>query len=119
MTTCLRAPSVKTLQTRLAMDLEGATALRKLLVKWREAPADERADAADAALNLANHVLYAYDVEALRATCQWDSYYGDTVALYVNRGDTYEPTLLYDVRKESWWVGSLGDWWERQESLEL
>lgn len=116
MTTCLRAPSVKTLQARLSLSREGANHLRKLLVRWREAPANERDDAADAVLTQADDYLNGYGVETIRNPDDWDSYYGDCIALYANAGDTYTPTVLYDPRDESWWVGSWGDWYERYES---
>jgi hypothetical protein len=35
------------------------------------------------------------------------------VALYVNMGDTYVPTLIYDVKKQKFIVASWGDWYEK------
>ena len=42
-------------------------------------------------------------------------YWGEAVAAYVNRGDTYDTTLLLDVRSGRWYVTSWGDWVESYE----
>jgi len=34
---------------------------------------------------------------------------------YVNMGDTYITTLIYDYRRGSWLISSWGDWIEREE----
>jgi hypothetical protein len=35
-----------------------------------------------------------------------------TVALYVNMGDTYDATIIYDCLKDKFYVGTWGDWYE-------
>jgi len=76
--------------------------------------------AVDTALDEVNRALDAHGIEALRHEGTWDSYYGDTVALYVNTGETYAPTVLYDIDSDTFEVTSWGDWYEaferRQES---
>ena len=44
-------------------------------------------------------------------------YFVDTVALYVNLGDTYITTILYDVVKEDYFCTSYGDWLEENDVL--
>ena len=39
-------------------------------------------------------------------------YWGDCVFLYCNSGDTYSPTIGYDVNKEEFLITSWGDWYE-------
>lgn len=39
-------------------------------------------------------------------------YWSNTVALYINRGDTYDATVVYDVAENSFTVSSWGDWYE-------
>jgi len=57
-----------------------------------------------------------HGVEAIRDECYWvDGYWGNTVLLYVNTGDTYDKTLCYDVIDDSFFLGSWGDWWEQHE----
>lgn len=39
-------------------------------------------------------------------------FWRNTVLLYVNQGDTYAPTLAYDVREDRFIITSWGDWYE-------
>lgn len=40
-------------------------------------------------------------------------FWRDTVLLYVNQGDTYAPTLAYDVREDRFIITSWGDWYDQ------
>ncbi len=71
---------------------------------------------AEAVLEEVNKLIDGHGVEALRDENAWDNYYGDTIATYVNMGDTYETTLLYDVREHEFHVTSWGDWYEAYEA---
>ena len=71
-------------------------------------------DQIDKALDTINEILKGYGVESIRDN-NWDSYYCDIGILYVNMGDTYIPTVIYDTRKDSWYVTSWGDIVERNE----
>jgi hypothetical protein len=57
-------------------------------------------------------LLKGYGVEAIRGDTWEGSFWTDCVALYVNMGDTYVPTVLYDVNKDVFRVTSWGDWVE-------
>lgn len=46
---------------------------------------------------------------------QFYGYYGDIGLLYVNMGETYAATIIYDTRKDKFMVCSLGDIVEREE----
>lgn len=70
----------------------------------------------DNTLTQANQLLNAHGVEAIRGR-NWDSFYHDIVALYVNRGDSYTTTLMFDVTRDRFLVSSMGDWVERNERL--
>lgn len=69
-----------------------------------------------------NEVLDGHGVEALRVgngeEMQGDPYipnrhfWQDVRFEYVNMGDTYTPTIGYDVAKERFVVSSWGDWYE-------
>lgn len=64
----------------------------------------------DAVLDLANILLDGHGVEAIRVPgAHVDRYYYDIVGLYVNMGDTYIPTLVYNTRHHKFHVTSLGD----------
>ena len=63
------------------------------------------------------HRYSSYGIETIRDECYWvDHYWQDTVLLYINTGDTYAPTLYYDVIKDIFGLGSWGDWWEWHET---
>lgn len=53
----------------------------------------------------------AYGIEAIRGNWQ-NGYWGDIVCCYVNRGDTYIPTILYH-RDRGFILSSWGDYVER------
>lgn len=64
----------------------------------------------DEALHRCNELLNGYGVEAVRGRDWISHYYQDINLLYVNKGDTYAPTIIYDTKKEIYYVGtSWGD----------
>ncbi len=69
-------------------------------------------DDIDEALTYFDTAIDAFGIEAIRDP--EESSFG--IALYVNRGDTYDCTILYDMKKESFEIGSWGDWFEKWES---
>ena len=58
-----------------------------------------------------NEVLKGFGVEAIRGNYV-DSYYQDIQATYVNMGDTYDYTILFDSENEKFVLTSWGDWVE-------
>jgi len=68
----------------------------------------------DYALDVINKLIGGYGVESIRG--EWvDHYYQDINLLYVNKGDTYEPTVIYDTMKKKWYIGvSWGDIVEKE-----
>jgi len=60
----------------------------------------------DGALELLNKEFKGYGVEPVRGRNWGGHYYQDINLLYVNKGDTYEPTVIYDTQKDSWYVGT-------------
>ena len=118
-------PSVNTIERRLGVDRSTALKARKLLdgrldpdtfesvQQWvsRCYNPPSRQDRVEVALN---ELLDMYGVESIQG--EWvDRYYGHTVAIYLNTGDSYLPTLLFDTDKERWYVTSVGDWIEAEE----
>lgn len=57
-----------------------------------------------------NVALDGHGAEAIFGDCV---YRPDLV--YINLGDTYATTLLYDYTRTRWSIGSWGDWIEAQE----
>lgn len=62
----------------------------------------------DKALNEADKILQGFGVEAIKDNGR-DSYYCDIGLLYVNKGDTYTTTLVYDTRKKRFIIAAWGD----------
>jgi len=72
-------------------------------------------DSVDTALKLANVLMHGYGVESIEGGYQVDRYYYNIVALYVNTGDSYNNTLLYETERERFLLTTMGDWVERNE----
>jgi hypothetical protein len=72
----------------------------------------------DSALNLANEYLEGYGVEPITSEvgCWAGKFYGNILGLYVNMGDTYKKTILYDTRKGDFLITSMGEFVERNSS---
>lgn len=107
-------PSKKTIEQRLGPYFKhegvdpkvGAAMVRKAL---------EEAKNPDAALEAVNALIHGHGIESIRGDYQVDRYYYDIVALYVNMGDSYAATLLYETDTSQWHVLSYGDWVEWKE----
>jgi len=64
----------------------------------------------DAMMQEANELVGGYGVEAIRDENYWESWWWkDTIALYVNMGDSYVPTILYDVNERNFRVACTAD----------
>lgn len=103
----LSMPDAKKL--RKQMDLVGTEAFDRYGLRKRyEVQVDD-------VLELASKLAGAHGVEAIRGDYFVDNYYHDIVALYVNMGDTYNPTLLYATDEDRWVLTTWGDWVERNQ----
>ena len=67
----------------------------------------------DAVMEDANNILNGFGIEALRDENAWvDHYWQNTIALYVNLGDTYITTIVYDTENREFLITSWGDFYE-------
>lgn len=55
-------------------------------------------------LKRANSLLGGHGIEVIRSHDHDDRYWGRAVALYVNMGDQYHPTLWYDVYNQEFLI---------------
>lgn len=69
----------------------------------------------DKVLDYVDKILRAHGIESIRGEYHVDNYYFDIVALYVNMGDTYSATLLYETDKRRFLLTTWGDWVERNQ----
>ncbi len=106
----MATPSEKTLREVLGLEAADAMILKSALVTADGGSAKN----IDRALKLADRMMEAHGVEVIRGE-GWHNYYGDAAALYVNTGDTYTGTLLYDVDKDRFYATTYGDWVKSQE----
>jgi hypothetical protein len=70
---------------------------------------------ADRIIEKLNFIMEGYGVEAIIGRTETHKYWDDTVALYINMGDTYNPTIIYDVNDEKFVVTTWGDWVEENQ----
>jgi len=70
-------------------------------------------------MEAANEILDGHGVEGARGEgANLGKYWRDTILLYVNMGDTYDATILFDPDEEEFSIGSWGDFieeWEQEE----
>lgn len=112
----MRAPSIK----RLMAFFPNVAPIELNAVK-RAIQFAADATTVDAALEVANKALEGFGVEAVnedpngrRRTPRGNvMYYGSIGLLYVNTGDSYNATILYDTRRETFILSTLGDVVER------
>jgi len=62
------------------------------------------------AMDEINKIIDGYSIEVIRSSEEFNSYYGDIVAEYVNMGDQYTPTIFYDNIKKQIQVICFEDW---------
>lgn len=83
---------------------------------------DDFLKAVDDAMDDANDVLDGHGVEGLPGEgADIGRYWRDTIALYVNLGDTYDRTILFDTDNEEFLIDSWGDFleeWEKESEEE-
>jgi hypothetical protein len=66
------------------------------------------------ALDRADTIITGHGVEAIQG--RWvNSYYGNIVGLYVNKGDTYALTVLFDTPRHKFYITDLGTWVEENQ----
>ncbi len=78
---------------------------------------DEFVKAIDDAMDKANEILDGHGIEAAKGEgSNLGSYWRDTILVYVNLGDTYDTTILFDPDEEEFSIGSWGDFVENWEN---
>lgn len=109
------SPSVAQLEKALELPRKSGRQLKMALSRVADA------NGVDRALAEADQILEGHGVEAIRGNVlrggeRHDTrYYGDILALHVNMGDTYVPTIIYDVGTDRFYAMSWGDWVEWRE----
>lgn len=95
-------------------NFEEMSEIESKIKEWNSDPCS--GNCVDERLDEANEILDGYGVEVLRGKAWNDRYYGNIIALYVNMGETYEKTIVYDVSKGEFMLTSWGDFMEEWEA---
>jgi len=67
----------------------------------------------DTKLEYCNQYLNGYGIEPITGEFTWvNHYYQNIIALYVNLGDTYTTTIVYDTERGKFLISSWGDFYE-------
>jgi hypothetical protein len=98
-----RVPTITHLQARLRLSYSAARDVRSHLKSARECPIPTADSAMDVALLNCSPLIGGHGVEHLATT---DIY--DPGVSYVNMGDPYIPTIVYDARTGSLVLGAWG-----------
>lgn len=111
----LPRPTPKNLREVLGMK-SGASKAARLL---REAEDSTRPQDVEKALDAVEEIMQedgaTFGTEPIRGDSFDHPYFADAVALYINTGDTYNGTVVYDVERDKFYVTSWGDWVEDYE----
>jgi hypothetical protein len=68
-------------------------------------------------MNILNTLTQGYGVEAIVINGKWiDKYWMDNCGLYVNQGDTYSRTIVFDTANGNYICTSWGDFFEEKEN---
>ena len=69
-------------------------------------------------LTVLNELIDGHGIEPIQVSEELyqDSYYGNCIGEYVNLGDTYITTIVYNTIEREWLVTSWGDYFETKES---
>jgi len=117
-----RIPSVDKIESIGGIDRADAIKIRRLL-DGRDDPMSYEAgqkrdrecyfspDKTDLILTVVDSILGTCGVETIHI----DGQLGEGVADYCNNGQSYDPTILYDVQRDAFYVTSWADWVETAE----
>lgn len=111
-------PSVKTMMEYLHISKDDARKIKKILTgkidlmtidsaRKREEDAYNHHDKITLALEAVNEVMDGFGSEYIESI--EDSCYNAEGLEYINMGDTYTNTMMYDYRDQIWRVGTQGD----------
>lgn len=84
--------------------------IEKMVDKYNKMRVDKRD--VDGIMEKFDRMLDGYGIEAVRGHDYQDSYWGDILFLYVNMGDTYTKTVVYDTQMKRFVFSSWGDYYE-------
>ena len=82
------------------------------VAEWKRACYHEPSAGPEAILRAIDATLGTYGTEPIDCTKHYQRYWHSCAAVYVNVGDTYEPTILFDTIAGKYRLTTLGDFVE-------
>lgn len=70
---------------------------------------------AEKTLEFADKAIGGFGVESIRGDGGAGGFWQEAVAAYVNTGDTYSSTVLYDTNKKRFYLTTFGDFVEKND----
>jgi len=106
-----KLPSTKELLKAFGKEIEEPQA--KELLKLMEYPGSPQKVTTN--MEKIDKLIGGYGIEVIKGEEENNKYYRDIIAEYVNMGDTYITTILFDVDERKFLLTSVGDWHEQKE----
>ncbi len=91
------------------IDTDTAKEVKKLMVY------PGSASKAETNIEKIDKLIEHHGVEVIRGEDVHDSYFQDAIALYSNSGDSYAPTIIYDIEDKEYLLTTVGDYQEKKE----
>jgi len=107
-----RAPSIKRLTESLNITREQAKLVRASIHN-----ANLDGMSIQTAMDIIDKALETHGVEVIRQEDIWNKFWCDARYVYCNTGETYCPTIVYDVDIEQFLLTSWGDLVERNNKI--
>lgn len=106
-------PSRKRLREELDLTSQQAREVKEIL---KEAATTTQGRRIEKALLDISDIIDGFGVESIRVGSEdYSGYWGDAAAAYINTGDIYNATVIYDVDRDRFYLTSVGDWREAAE----
>lgn len=119
----MRVVSTNKINKELNLDLETSKKVHEIAAGKIEPdtvlddPPSKGLDTPTRKLMAINKLVGGYGVESIGNSKVIHSYYKDIRYLYVNVGETYKPTIIYDVIDQRFYADSIGNILEKGRGL--
>lgn len=109
-------PTIQELIDILKLSESDAEELHTMMQSWEWEEYAKDEPTVDDVMTRANEMLGGFGVESLESEYAYvSSYFQNIIALYVNMGETYNNTLIFDTEREEFLISSWGDFFESWE----
>ncbi len=103
---------IKRLRTIFILTKEEAKEIDQFMTKIRKVSGNN----AEEIMKRISRLIGGYSIESIRGNSWSSRFWGDTVAIYINKGDTYDNTILFNTRTKMPMITTMGDFVERNNN---